>query len=228
MIIGNGLLASAFRDAWGHEPSVVVFASGVSNSREVEERAFLREENLLKEAVSLSKHLVYFSTCSIYDPSLGKTPYVLHKKRMEELVVSSKRFSLFRHPQAVGMTSNPNTLANYLCTNIMRGSHFVIWRDAKRNLIDVVHAAAIISNLIRTGQCLNMVLNVGSPIYILVPELVRIFETVLRKKANYELASSGSAYIFDTTEAENIASRIGIRFHDRYVEELISKYYAPK
>ena len=73
-----------------------------------------------------------------------------------------------------------------------------------------------------------MVLNVGSPIYILVPELVRIFETVLRKKANYELASSGSAYIFDTTEAENIASRIGIRFHDRYVEELISKYYAPK
>ena len=228
MVIGNGLLASAFRDAWGSEPSVVIFASGVSNSKEIEERAFLREENLLKEAVSLNKHLVYFSTCSIYDPSLGKTPYVLHKKRMEELVVSSERFSLFRLPQAVGMTSNPNTLTNYLYTNIMRGSHFVIWRDARRNLIDVVHAAAIISNLVRTGQSLNMVLNVGSPIHILVPGLVSIFETVLRKNGDYEMASSGSAYIFDTKEAENIASRIGIRFHDRYVEELISKYYGQR
>jgi hypothetical protein len=35
MIVGNGLIASAFIDAYSLVDDIVVFASGVSNSKEV-------------------------------------------------------------------------------------------------------------------------------------------------------------------------------------------------
>ncbi len=48
MIIGNGLISNLFRE--NDRENVVFFASGVSNSLETEKSAFLREENLLRNA----------------------------------------------------------------------------------------------------------------------------------------------------------------------------------
>ena len=52
MIIGNGLIAQACAQHFGDDPNVIVFASGVSNSRENSSDAFLRERQMLGDAMS--------------------------------------------------------------------------------------------------------------------------------------------------------------------------------
>ena len=87
IVIGDGLMARAFSGSDLPE-GVVVFASGVSNSLETDLRQFKRERSLLEE--TLRQHpqatLVYFGTCSVYDPERSSTPYVRHKLEMESLI----------------------------------------------------------------------------------------------------------------------------------------------
>ena len=52
VIVGRGLLARAFAPRYGHAPGIVVFASGVSNSSETDEAAFLREQDLLQRSLA--------------------------------------------------------------------------------------------------------------------------------------------------------------------------------
>jgi len=86
LIIGNGLIASAFNSNLRNNEDVIIFASGVSNSREVRSDEFFRERKLLVDTLALGKYIAYFSTCSVDDPELLNTPYVAHKKEMEALV----------------------------------------------------------------------------------------------------------------------------------------------
>ena len=94
MIIGNGLIASAFKLTLSENSDVIVFASGVSNSGEARSEAFLRERKLLVEALKYKKYILYFSTCSMHDLFLKDTPYVTHKMEMESLVRTASEYSI--------------------------------------------------------------------------------------------------------------------------------------
>ncbi|AZA87213.1 hypothetical protein EG349_10640 [Chryseobacterium shandongense] len=86
MIIGNGIMANALQPY--DKEDVIFFASGVSNSLEKEASEFDRETTLLKSVISRNpdKKLIYFSTCSIYDPTKSESPYVIHKLKVEKLI----------------------------------------------------------------------------------------------------------------------------------------------
>ena len=225
MIIGNGLLAKSFVRNFGDDPEIVIFASGVSNSRETHRDAFLREKHMLSEALGLKKMLVYFSTCSVNDPELVDTPYVNHKIEMEALVSAVQDFTIFRLPQVVGKTQNPNTLTNFLYQKIMSGSSFQVWSHATRNLIDADDVAAIATHLIHSAVANGMTINIACPYFISIPRLVGIFETVLGKKAKYSVVDAGGTYAIDSQLAARVAKQIGINFDDSYIEKLIRKYY---
>ena len=228
MIIGNGLIATSFAHDFGNEPNVIIFASGVSNSRETAEAAFSREKNMLMAALEYKKMLVYFSTCSVNDPELVATPYVNHKKKMEELVQTARNFAIFRLPQVVGRTENPNTLTNYLYQHINSGSHFQVWRNATRNLIDVEDVVSIATHLIRRHLVNGITTNIACPFSISIPQLVSVFELVLDKKANSTVVEAGGSYLIDTLMATSAAKEIGIDFDDAYIEKLIRKYYGKR
>lgn len=225
MIIGKGLIANAFAPHFGEDESLIIFASGVSNSREARSEAFFRERHMLIEALNLKKMLVYFSTCSVNDPELIGTPYVNHKKEMEALVRSAKDFAIFRLPQVVGKTQNPNTLTNYLFQQIKSGANFQVWRNATRNLIDVEDVALIATHLIRSSIASGQTINIACPFSVSILQLVNIFEKVLGKKASYTVVDSGGTYAIDSNIATQVAKKINIDFDDSYVEELIRKYY---
>jgi nucleoside-diphosphate-sugar epimerase len=225
MIIGNGLIAQSFIRYFGDDSNVIVFASGVSNSREFHSEVFLRERHMLVEALNTQQKLLYFSTCSIDDPELQNTPYVMHKKKMEALVCSVRGCYVFRLPQVVGRTPNPNTLTNYLCRQIMSGDSFQVWRHANRNLIDVDDVALIVSYLVRTSVGNGAAINIASQFSIAIPQLVSVFESVLGKKANYTIIDAGGSYSIDSSLATEAASQLGIHFDAAYVENLIRKYY---
>lgn len=225
MIIGNGLLASACRARFKDVEDLIIFASGVSNSREERSEEFLREKNMLIDALSYGKFLIYFSSCSVNDLTLMKSAYVTHKLAMEALVGSAENHAIFRLPQVVGKTANPHTLTNYLYNVIISGAHFQIWRNAARNLIDVDDIVTIIEHLYCTSKINRVTMNIACPFSIPMVQLVSVFESILDKKANFTLIDAGGSYTIDTDLATATAKQIGIDFDDSYIERLIRKYY---
>ena len=231
MIIGNGLLAQAFAPCYAHRDDVVIFASGVSNSRETDPVAFARERQLLEQVLTVAaardQLLVYFSSCSIADPELTAAPYVLHKHAQEKLIAErASRMAIFRLPQVVGPTPNPHTLTNYLHQTIASGKRFQVWGRARRNLIDVDDVAQIGRRLLERGDTLNRAVNIACPYSVAVSDLVGLFETVMDRRAEYDLVDSGGSYHIDVDPAMSAAAEAGVVMDQNYVIQLIRKYYA--
>ena len=218
MIIGNGMLATAFSYYKDNE-QVVIFASGVSNSREVRDSEFNREYELLKNIILLNKDkiLVYFSTISMYDPNSNNSPYVMHKIRMENYISSScNKYHIFRISQIIGRANN-STLINFLLDHIANSKNFELWAGMTRNLIALDDVVKIVKHLIDNKIHLNQIVNLANPSNILVLDLVKILETALGKKAIYHLNNTGLPMInIDISLISSYFCDLGISFNDNY------------
>ena len=228
MIIGNGLIAHAFNIDYWHESEIIMFASGVSNSKETSISEFSREENMLLDAVKLNQKIVYFSTCSIDDPELQFSPYVLHKKKMEGIINGCSDFLIIRLPHVVGATSNPNTIVNYLYSKITLGATFDLWKYAKRNFIDIEDVKSIASYVLNNLSMNRVTLNIACPFSISIFDLVTILEGLSHKKALFNIVNFGSDFVIDTSVSDACASKLGIEFDGNYVKNIINKYYLNK
>ena len=226
MIYGNGLLARAFRASFDECCGYSIFASGVSNSLEVKASAFLREKVALIDFIEKGYSPIYFSTCSIYDPFLQKSPYVRHKLEMESICARAQSFLVFRLPQVVGKTNNLNTITNFLCNKIGTASNFGLWKHASRVLIDVDDVVAIVNYMIKNGSIDKSVINIAHNFPITVLQMVEIFESILMVKADYNIIDAGCSYSIDSIAASRVAQQIGINFDDNYSKRLLKKYYA--
>src|SRR5665213_298101 len=139
MVIGNGMIANSFASYKNNE-GIIIFASGVSNSKDTVEENYQREFLLLKQTMQdyPEKILVYFSTCSIQDVDLASLPYVIHKKNMEEYISkNAAKYYLFRISNLAGVSNNPYTLLNYFIFNILNKHPFTVWTKASRNIIGI-------------------------------------------------------------------------------------------
>ncbi len=127
MIVGHGDIASVLVD----RPDRVYFAAGVSNSRETRRCEFDRELDYLC-TVGRDRHLVYFSTLSVF---YGDSSYVHHKHHMEVQV--RRNFELYTIIRLGNITwgNNPHTLINYIRERI-RTRQPVEIRDEYRYIVD--------------------------------------------------------------------------------------------
>lgn len=229
MIVGNGMIARAF-SRYADYDSIVLFASGVANSGTTDEREFAREQELLSRTLSESGNrlFVYISTCSVYDEDAARTPYVRHKLDMETLVSrSAATYLVLRLPQVVGSSTNPHTLVNYLRDRIIRGEHFVVWKNAVRYLIDVTDVVRIAVHLIGHTPIRNRAINIASrPSF--VPDMVAILESIMGKRATCTILDKGRPYQIENTLSLKIAAELNIHFDDRYVESTLRKYYGQR
>ena len=230
MIVGQGLLARAFSARYDRDPAVTVFASGVSNSTETRHEAFARERALLAPLLGRGTRVVYFGSCaSATDDASRASPYMRHKRAMEELVAGSPDGVVLRLPQVVGVTPNPNTLTNFLRDHILSATAFTVWTNAERNLIDVDHVAAIGARLIdgaRSGG--PRVFSVASADPLPMPAIVAIFERVLGRRALCTAEPKGGPLHIQAAEALAVAGELGIDLGPGYAESVIRKYYAPR
>lgn len=139
MIVGNGLIADAFKRSESDFNDYVIFASGVSNSNETESSKFKREKDLLIKTLSENhgKTIIYFSSILA---EVDSAPYYKHKLRMERLIKKSTyRYLIFRIPQIVGFNGNKTNLFNFLQESIKNKESMVIYSQVKRALIDIDH-----------------------------------------------------------------------------------------
>jgi len=228
MIIGSGLLARAFTASFSQGNEVCIYAAGVSNSSCTDKSEFERERLRVEDALHQAKStdtFAYFGTCSIGDPDALNTPYVQHKLTMEKLVSSHPRHLIFRLPQVAGLTPNPHTLLNYLYAKIARSEAFILWKNAKRNIIDVDDIAAISRQLISDGTSRNITLNIANPSNYSMSDIVKAMEKAVGKQAIYEVVERGAAYLIDTSAMLPVADKAGVTFDKDYLERVIEKYY---
>lgn len=227
MVIGNGLVAQRF-ELYNSEDNFLVFASGISNSKTQNPEAYSREINLLKDSVreNNTKSLIYFSTCSIYDPHEMGSAYVQHKLHIEDFIKNhAKQYRIFRVSNLAGISSNPNTLLNFFFNHVKNKANFDLWINACRNIIDVDHAYIIIDHILKHNLFPNQVINIANPQSQPVKKIITTIEAFLNIKSNYMEIDKGTCFAIDTSAIQPISQKLGIRFNYDYLYDLLNKYY---
>jgi nucleoside-diphosphate-sugar epimerase len=228
MIVGDGFMARAFAPKFNDDPDTVIFASGVSNSLETSAASFERERSLLKKMLARgAERFVYFGSCGVSIEDAEPTQYMEHKKSMESTVLSSPGAVILRLPQVVGVAKNSHTLTNFLRDRIQSGEHFSVWSGAERNLIDIDDVVAIGTALIANASVGPQAFSIAARQSFPMPEIVKIFERVLGRAANYSLECRGCPLKIDARLAIETGERLGIDLGAGYIERVVAKYYAP-
>ena len=111
MIIGNGLIAEAFKKVSVDFKDCIIFASGVSNSKSENSAEFKREFDLIKKYKNEDKKFIYFSTIHTLDPSERDSKYSKHKIEIEIFIKENfKSYIIYRLPVVVGRGGNKKSL----------------------------------------------------------------------------------------------------------------------
>lgn len=228
MIVGSGLLAQAFIPFYAKHKDICIYAAGVSNSNCVDVREFSREKDRLVSELKSMMHVhcfVYFSTCSVHDPEKLTTPYVQHKLNMEKIVRDHPNNLIFRLPQVAGNTPNPHTLLNFLYARIARSESFTLWRNARRNIIDVDDVVSITNQLITNSTIRNATYNIANLNSYSMYEIVDSMAKAIGKPAVFESKDRGSSYEIDITPIQPVIDALNIDFSHQYLNNIVNKYY---
>lgn len=226
MVVGNGMLANRF-EKYGNDKKIV-FASGVSNSKNTKEENFQRELKLLNETIESNpgKPIVYFSTCSIDDNDLKSSPYVLHKLASENLIKGkAEKFFIFRISNVAGVSNNPYTLLNYFIFNILQNHPLTIWKNAYRNIIGIDDVYTIADEILQNNLCLNDIVNIANPLNYSVPSIIKTIEDHLCKKAICTEVDRGMNYYIDISAIKPVIDKCNIQFPSNYLSLVLKKYY---
>ncbi len=227
MVIGSGLLARHF-ESYNKDDRFFIFASGVSNSKTKNTDAYNREISLLRETIQQypEKTIVYFSTCSVYDPDEIKSAYVQHKLKIEDIIQTTvPRYFIFRVSNVAGKSPNPNTLLNYFFYHIKNGINFDLWMNACRNIIDIDDVFRIVDQLLKKNLFATQPINIGSPVNYPVKEIVAAIELHLNTKSNYVEVNKGSCFEIDLSAIQPILENTQLQLNDDYLAGLLAKYY---
>ena len=229
MVVGSGLIARAFH-SFVDDENIIIFASGVSNSLETDEKCFVREKNLINATTKANpnKKLIYFSTCSIDDQTVNSRPYVQHKKSMEDFIaVISNNYIIFRLSNIVGNGGNKNTIFNYLVSSIKENKAVDIWKNASRNLLDVTDLYLAVREVLKEGEIANEVVNLANMRSYKIPEIVIEIEKFLNKKAIVNVEYKGTLVDIDISRTERILNHVlGVDNKvDNYIEVLLKKHF---
>jgi nucleoside-diphosphate-sugar epimerase len=221
MIIGNGMIANAVKSYDRND--TVFFASGVSNSLETRAAEFEREFSLLKSVYEENKEkkLVYFSTLSIHDQSKQDSAYVIHKKSVENYIENNAdSFLILRVGNVVGKGGNPNTLFNFLKTQIAGKKEFSLHLKARRLLLDIEDISKFLDS-----HCLgfsNRTVNFAFPYYYDLKEIISSIEKETGNTALYSQVDEGDFYKVDFDEdTQTFFSGI---HPQEYLESITRKY----
>jgi hypothetical protein len=230
MVIGNGMIANRFMN-YKNEKDKIIFASGVSNSKETIEQNFKREFILLDKTIKENpgKILVYFSTCSIDDNDLQNAPYVIHKRNIEKFIQENvSEYYLFRISNLAGVSNNPYTILNYFILNILQNNVLTVWKRAFRNIIGVDDMYSIANNILQEDTFLNKTINIANRENYSIPFIINRIESHLHKKAIFNEIEKGDNYKIDISEIAPVLKKLNIHFDDDYLDSLLKKYYHSK
>lgn len=221
MIVGSGLIASAFKESDFHLLHHVIFASGVSNSNETDSKPYLREMELIERYLDKSTTFVYFSTTSVFDPTRQESIYIRHKVNVENFLrQNASSYLIVRLPIMIGHSSNPYTLINFLVNSIKTKTLVHLQSKACRNLLDIDDLLPLLEPFLIADPVKSEVNILGSR-SITVPDLIKALEENLQLKGNYVWENTGAC--FDVPEGRG---DVIYKEDANYIQKILKKYLA--
>jgi len=174
VIIGNGLVAKSFKREKKFFKNIIVFASGLANSKNINNKEFDREKKLLKKFLNIKKKkLIYFSTLDIFRKK--KNAYMKHKINIENILKKKKNILIIRLPQLIGKSNNNHTIFNFLNFNLRINKKIKIFVNYYRNFIDVEDLIFYVKKLIKNKINFNII-NIYNKKSIKIVSLLKIFK----------------------------------------------------
>lgn len=222
MIIGNGLIAKAFKKSGICFDDALIIASGVSNSSETCVKEFKREEELLRRLIDScnGSDIIYFSSGSIYSNS--NTPYINHKKNMESLICNSKTPStIIRLANVVGSADN-NTMIPFFIKKIKMEEIIYVQRNAQRQFVyidDVINITRLILDSNIQGT-----VNIASERSYSASYIIEVLEKFIGQKAVVKFVSGGENYTIPTSDFGLNFAEYGLSKVD-YLEQMLEKMH---
>jgi dTDP-4-dehydrorhamnose reductase len=180
MIIGEGLIASGFQSSNTNYANYIIFASGVSNSKETNDCEYNREKELVLKTITENKGLkiIYFSSILV---DTIKNKYYQNKLDIENLIkTNSDNYIIFRIPQIVGNNGNPKNLVNHIKNSIINENEITIYKNIERSLVDIDDLVTIVNYCKNKVSC--EVLIVSGIKKIKVFTLCELIGKILNKK----------------------------------------------
>lgn len=226
MIVGNGLVAKAFKNSSYNFENCIIFASGVSDSKLEDKKEFQREFELIKKYIAENKKFIYFSSIHILDPSEQNSMYVKHKIKVENFIKNNfQSYIIYRLPIIVGKGGNDKSLFNFLHDSITNKIKMNIFVDSYRYILDVKNLVYLTNKtLLLRNKVINLVFD--KPFNII--EIVKSFEDALNIEAIYDEHPGGDFFKVDNSELrKNISSDNDLKKFVSldYLREIIYQFY---
>ena len=115
----------------------IIFASGVSDSKNTDSNSSNREEELITKTLLENTGLTFIYFSSILTDTINND-YYKHKLKMEELVkLKAEKYIIFRIPQIVGFLGNQNNLFNHLVNNVKTNTSNIVYSNVERSIVDI-------------------------------------------------------------------------------------------
>lgn len=228
MVVGNGMIASIF-NSYNDNEHIVIFASGVSNSKQSNKSDFEREVKLLTKTIenNLDKKIIYFSSCSIENTNLKDDFYHIHKKNIENIIkLRAKNFIIFRLSNVVGKVSNnTNTIISYLIQKTLSNEQFELWKGSVRNIIDIEDVFRIVDYILQQDLFSNELVNVANPYNMYVEDIAYEIQSFFNIEQTFRIKEKKEIFNIDITQIKPIIEKLGIDFRNNYFKNILLKYY---
>ena len=230
-IIGKGFIAKSFQKI-KFSKKYIIYAAGVSNSNLKNKKKYNLEVQRFKyfiSKVNKNKVIIYVSTLSVENKKLKNDLYVKNKLLIEKLAKKFlKRYIIIRLPQVIGHNKNKYTLTNWIFNTISKEKTLLIWKESKRNIIDISDVKKIIENFLKSNPRENTQVNILNPKSIKIKNIIEIFEKVLNKKARVRILSKKNKNIdvWKINKKTFLSKKYYKNFNIKsYYTDVIKKYY---
>jgi len=224
MIIGNGLISSAFKIDYENNDKILIFASGVSNSLETSSFEFDREKKILQFALHENKNKIIIYFTSFLKESNEKRKYIQHKNEMESIIKSSgNHYCILKIPQVIGNGGNPKNLFNFIINKILSEEVLKIYKNSYRSLIDVDDIKLIVDILLKEWKE-NIYIEFPGFELISVTDIVLLIGEKLKLIPNIEYIESDNYFLPKKSQLSNdIINSLNI-ISKGYTRKIINKY----
>ena len=153
------------------------------------------------------------------DKSRKNKPYVKNKIIIENIIRrSANTYLIIRLPEIIGKNKNPNTLTNFFFEKINNKKSFILFKNTKRNILDIDDAVNKSTKLIKKYYKKQKTVNLLNRTFYKPEEIVKNFEKILKKKALYKKKKLSKNYF-------NLKNSFFINFNRNYLSKVLRKYY---
>ena len=230
-IIGSGFIGSHFRkiNNFLKNEEVILYSKGISNSRVKSQTQLKKELKLIKQFYKRYhyKRIIYISTACITDKNRNKSLYVKNKFKIENYIKKNfNSFLILRLPEVIGKSKNKNTLINFFYYKIKNRQKLILYKNIKRNIIDIEDVVKISKEIIKVNRKKNIIITLCNKYSTSPAFLVSIFEKKLRIKSKYSLKNyNKKRWLLNYKLISKYVRKANVNFEKNYLLKKIKKYY---